>query len=283
MRIGCHFVRATTLIAPCCFPIRTDFNACLDAEDGLPPCDLTRSTCVDLLAAEYIGQPGKLGHVCVCRSGFGGTPGYDGSGCHPTRLTMNTDGMHIHLGRDLDVKASRTRIADTPKDVSLRALHSDITGLGEAGGAVSQVESKIESLATGPVAANTANLALIKTALDAAVASDAATNVLITEGEASLETRVGNLQTTASNSRDDSSALNGAFDSIETNLLGLATEIGDLGSDLDDLAQHVASEISEEVQGVGAGNNGKHIEERNRPKSIYIVLLSQMQRNVIVW
>ena len=213
-----------------------------------PPCDPRRAICIDLLAEEYIDQPGKLGHVCRCRAGYSGEPGLDGSGCAPSVLELDGSGLRMAVGRGLDVKASFARAGDEPEIVSFSQLRRDIEELDGSTGAVTSVAERVESLAEGPVASNTEDLNAISASLDAGGQQLSDMSTLLESADTSAQQRSGETAGDAATNAGLQTALTGDLDNLEMDLLGLATDVGDLGDDLGDLATHVKNEIEDEVR-----------------------------------
>jgi hypothetical protein len=237
-------VRITKTV-PHLTPIPPDFNACL--EGPAPPCDPRRAICIDLLAEEYVDQPGKLGHVCRCRPGFSGSPGLDGSGCAPSVAKLDATGLQLGVGRGLDVKARFARADGEPEVISLRQLRDDVEALEGEEGAVTSVATLVESLAEGPVAANAQELATLSTALNDDELKQSNTNVLVGTRSLSAEERSASLVDTAAENTQQQTVLTGALDNLELDVIGLATDVGGLGDALSDLVKHVEEEIEDEV------------------------------------
>eukprot|EP00051_Salpingoeca_urceolata_P028031 m.484559 g.484559 ORF g.484559 m.484559 type:complete len:867 (-) comp23425_c0_seq1:419-3019(-) len=102
-------------------PMCADENSC----DSLP-CDALVSTCVDAVAP-------AVGHTCVCRAGYVGEPGDDGSGCMRNAEIESVDGdIKISVGahnsislvmgditvKMADIRANQDAIARLRSDLS---------------------------------------------------------------------------------------------------------------------------------------------------------------------
>lgn len=224
----------------------TDFNACLDAEAN--PCDERRSICIDLLAEEYIDSPGKLGHVCRCREGYGGSPGGDGSGCTPTRIEADSTGLHMGVGRGLDIAAVYARSgAEEQEVISLGQLRSDVAALQGADGAVTSVATAVEGLAAGPVKSNADALSDVAARLTEAADTHDATRDTLTSAEGSAQVRSSGLLDLVDQNGAVQQQLTSTVDDIELDVLGLATDIGTLGDKFGDLQAQVKAEIEDGV------------------------------------
>jgi hypothetical protein len=211
------------------------------------PCDPRRAICIDLLAEEYIDQPDKLGHVCRCRPGFSGTPGLDGSGCAPIVVKLDAAGLQLGVGRGLDVQARFARAEGEPEVISLSQLRKDVEALEGDGGAITSVATLVKSLAEGPVATNSQDLGTLSTGLSGDDLKQTATKGLVGASSQSAEVRSASLVDTADENTQQQATLTSALNELELDVIGLATDVGDLGDDFSELVKHVEEEIEDEV------------------------------------
>lgn len=213
----------------------------------MSPCDPRRAICIDLLAEEYIDQPDKLGHVCRCRPGFSGSPGSDGSGCAPSVVKLDTAGLRLGVGRGLDVKARFARAEGEPEVISLSQLRKDVEALEGDEGAVTSVATLVEDLAEGPVATNSQDLGTLSTGLSGDELKQSAIKALVGTSSQSADVRSASLVDTADENTQQQTTLTSALDEVELDVIGLATDVGDLGDAFSDLVKHVEEEIEDEV------------------------------------
>ena len=194
-------------------------------------------------------MPGKLGHVCRCRRGYGGTPGPDGSGCAPNTLTLDSAGLRVSVGRGQRVAAAYAKAGDAGAErIDFAQLRDRVAALQGADGAVTSLESDVQALAEGPVAANAAKTNAVAASIALGQNDVNRLSAATLDAELSAGERQAQLDDTADANAAAQAQLTASVDDAELDLLGLVTDVGALDTKLSDLQAHVKTELEDEVR-----------------------------------